>query len=301
MRKRRGYILVATLALLVLSATLLVTLARFAIDRSMKARQSQEDLQRRWGQLSCQRAILPHAETILIQQEKRHQRPFPIYRATIQLGAQYFDLVLSDEQAKANVNAVLDLTDKQRTESQLRSTLSPLSSHIHLHPSLVPTSAPTTRPILPRYLNSFGQVFESTAPQNLLTSQFAAPAPADLLTFWTDGQMNIRRCSASSLALLNSSILTQLDVRRLIEARNNLYLKNSSPIQPSANPLPVDPVRRLLNQAQIPPNKANLHLTTTSKSHSLWIIVRDPCRQWYSLGVLDQTDQDHPRSNSFIW
>src|SRR5215203_6677879 len=108
MKKRRGYILLTTLALLVLSSTLLVTLARSSIQRSLEARQSTEDLQRRWGQISCQRALLPHAENILINQEKLHRRPFPIYRASVQLGMQQFDLVLADEQSKANVNAVLD-------------------------------------------------------------------------------------------------------------------------------------------------------------------------------------------------
>jgi len=300
MPKRRGYILLTTLALLVLSSTLLITLARSTIQRSAEARQSHEDLQRRLGQLSCQRALLPHAETILINQEKLHIRPYPTYRASIQLGAQYFDLVLADEQSKANVNALLDLTDKPRAESQLRTTFSNLAAQIRLHASLTPTSAPTTRPILPRYLSSFGQIFDSTPPQNLLMPRFDKPAPAELLTLWTDGQLNIRRCSPASLSLLDGSLLTQLDIRRLIEARNSLYSKNPPP-PPSATPLPADPIRRPLTLAQLPPNKSNLHLTTTSKSHSLWIIVRDPTRQWYSLAVLDQSDADHPRSYSYLW
>src|SRR6266513_6429076 len=112
MQQRRGYILLTTLALLVLSSTLLVTLARSTIERSSQARQSQQDLQRRWGDISCQRALLPHAESILVNQEKLHQRPYPTYRAAVQLGPQFFDLVISDEQAKTNVNALLDLSDK---------------------------------------------------------------------------------------------------------------------------------------------------------------------------------------------
>src|SRR5438132_8318783 len=139
MQQRRGYILLTTLALLVLSSTLLVTLARSAIERSSQARQSHDDLQRRSGQISCQRALLPHAESILDSQEKLHQRTCPTYRATIQLGPQLFDLVLSDEQAKANVNALLDLTNKPRTESQLRTTFSNFAAQIRLHTSLPPT------------------------------------------------------------------------------------------------------------------------------------------------------------------
>src|SRR6185295_2157818 len=120
MPKRKGYILLTTLALLVLSSTLLVTLARSSIARTLQARQSIEDLQRRWGQISTQRALLPHAESILANQERLHQRAFATYRASVQLGAQVFDLVLADEQARTNVNALLDLTDKPATESHLR-------------------------------------------------------------------------------------------------------------------------------------------------------------------------------------
>src|SRR4051812_49740737 len=124
MPHRRGYILLTTLALLVLSSTLLVTLARSSILRSLEAKQSHQDLQRRWGQISCQRALLPHAETILLNHEKRYQRPFATLSSTVQLGALEFNLTLADEQAKANVNALLDLSDKPRTESQLRTTFS---------------------------------------------------------------------------------------------------------------------------------------------------------------------------------
>src|SRR5205814_10271464 len=120
MQRRRGYILLTTLALLVLSSTLLVTLARATIQRSAEARQSQQDLQRRWGDISCQRALLPNAESILVNQEKLHQRGFPTYRATIQLGAQFFDLLLSDEQSKTNVNALLR-SEERRVGKECRS------------------------------------------------------------------------------------------------------------------------------------------------------------------------------------
>src|SRR5258706_2169253 len=166
MQRRRGYILLTTLALLVLSSTLLVTLARSTIQRSAEARQSQQDLQRHWGQISCQRALLPHAESILVNQEKLHQRPYPTCRATIQLGPQLFDLLISDEQSKSNVNALLDLTDKPRTESVLRTTFSNFAAQIRLHTSPPPTTSPTTLPVLQLYLTSFGQIFDSTPPQN---------------------------------------------------------------------------------------------------------------------------------------
>src|SRR5258705_789287 len=183
--KRRGYVLVTSLALLVLSSTLLISVARAPSARPPNARQSQEELQRRWGEISCRRAILPFAETILTQLEKRQQRPIAIHRAVIRLGAQEFNLIVADEQAKANINAFRDLTDKARAESQLRSTLSGsgLAAQVRLRPSNIPATYPTTRAvILPRLISSFGQILDSTAPQNLLASHGSSPAPAELLT-----------------------------------------------------------------------------------------------------------------------
>src|SRR5258706_4566122 len=247
--KRRGYVLVTSLALLVLSATLLISMGRTAIDRTMHARDSQAELQRRWGQISCRRAILPFAETILAQVEKRGQRPVAIHHAIIQLGAQEFHLIIGDEQAKANINALLDLTDKDRAESQIRGALpgAGLSAQIRLRPSLIPATFPTTRAaILPRLITSFGQILDSTAPQNLFASHGSSPAPAELLTMWGDGTMNIRRASAASLSLLDSPPLTQIDIRRVIEVRNKLYLPSQIAPQPMAAALPTDPIRRLL-------------------------------------------------------
>jgi hypothetical protein len=302
--KRRGYVLVTSLALLVLSATLLISMGRTAIDRTMHARDSQAELQRRWGQISCRRAILPFAETILTQVERREQRPVAIHHAIIQLGPQEFHLIIGDEQAKANINALLDLTDKDRAESQIRGALpgAGLSAQIRLRPSLIPATFPTTRAaILPRLITSFGQILDSTAPQNLLASHGSSPAPAELLTMWGDGTMNIRRASAASLALLDSPPLTQIDIRRVLEVRNKLYLPGQNAPQAMGAALPTDPIRGLLAQANIATNKANLHLTMGSRCHSLWIIVRDGRREWYSLEVLDRTEKDRPMSQSFVW
>lgn len=307
MKARRGYVLVTALALLVLSATLLVSMGRLSLDRTLQARQSQEELQRRWGQISSQRAILLHSEQILLQLEGRQQRPIAAHRASINLGGQNFELILSDEQAKANVNALLDLYDQPRTETQLRAALSGsgLSAQLKLRPMHKPITLPSSRPsILPRYVTGFGQIFslsDSTAPQILLASHVSSPAPAQLITLWGDGRLNIRRASPAALSLLDSPPLTQIDVQRLIEARNKLYQPNARPDSPAATPGFDDPIRRLLSQAAIAPNKSNLNLRLGSACHSLWIIVRDGRREWYSFAVLDETDAARPRSESFVW
>src|SRR5687767_4145203 len=103
--QRRGYVLVTSLGLLVLAATLLVSMGSLSMDRAMQAREAQEELQRRWGRISAQRPVLPNVERILARLERKKQGPVASHRVSIALGAQRVELVLADEQAKANVNA----------------------------------------------------------------------------------------------------------------------------------------------------------------------------------------------------
>ena len=108
---RRGYVLVMTLGLLMLAATLLVTIGRASTARVLAARIEQRELQRRWAVVSCRNAVLPFAGDILARQEALQNRPVPGYRATITLGDQRYALLVSDEQAKANVNLLLERSD----------------------------------------------------------------------------------------------------------------------------------------------------------------------------------------------
>jgi hypothetical protein len=68
-----------------------------------------------------------------------------------------------------------------------------------------------------------------------------------------------------------------------------------------AVPGAAEPIYRLMEEAQLSVEKKNLHLRMGSGCHSLWIIVRDGRREWYSLVVSDQTDPSEPRVESFVW
>src|SRR2546427_7366002 len=83
---RRGYVLIVTLALLVLSATVMVGVARMAIRQTSLARQAQDDLQQRWGAGSIRVAVMPFAEQILLTAEASQKRAIPILNTGITLG-----------------------------------------------------------------------------------------------------------------------------------------------------------------------------------------------------------------------
>lgn len=314
---RRGYVLVVTLGLLVLSITLLVAVGRMAVGRALLAREAGEDFQRRWAAASCRSAVLPYAEQVLVRVESRQRRAVPVYRINVQLGRQRVGLVISDEQAKANVNSLLEWERLDRTavESRLRGSFSGagLAGQIRLRPVGLASdksgrrAAATTQPAgVPQWVGGLGQVFDGLPPARLLAG--AAP-PAERITCWGPGGVNLARASEPTL-LLAAPSLSQLDVGRLMDVRKAHFSRqptaheiSSTPLsQTSRPPRESDPVSALLAEARVTlKDRAKVALTVGSTCHSLWIITGDDRRAWYELDVSDETDPAHPRTEAFVW
>ena len=315
--RRRGYVLVMTLGLLVLSATLLVAVARVSVRHALDAREAQTRLQRRWGAISARQAVLPYAERILAQAEARQHRPLPVLPVTLRLGREQFTLVLCDEQAKANVNVLLEMErgDRSAAESRIRQSLSGtgLTNMIRLRPISLPARAKppksaATQPAVQQWITGLGQMFENVPPERLLKG--GDSAPANRLTCWGPGGINIMRAPERALVLATGSSLSQLDAGRLIEARNKHYQRRTSgtgeiSAQPkTAQPPPAssDPVAAMLAEAKITlKDRARLPLVVGSTCHSLWVIIGDNQRASYSLTVVDDSNAQHTRTEAFVW
>jgi hypothetical protein len=298
-------VLVMTLALLVLASTLLVTIGRSATQRVLLARSEQRELQRRWGAVSCRSAVLPYASQILARQEALQNRPVPSFRAPIRLGDQRVVLIVSDEEAKANVNAVLQHSDKSATESRLREALSGsgLGNTIMLHPQPIYTEAtqPTTnqRRNLPQWISGFGQIFADVGPDRLVAG------PGQILTCWGNGAVNRMRVSDAALRLAAAPTLTNLEIGRLLEARNKAFgPRQEKPLGPRGTaPQPnLDAVSGLVAQARIDPKaRVNVALVSSSTCYSLWIITQERQHAEYRLCVSDDSNAQFPRIESFVW
>jgi hypothetical protein len=293
----RGYVLVLTLAVLMLAATALVSSGRLAVRHASRAREAERELQRRAGTTSCRGAILPQAERILEGQEVQRKSPLSRHRTAVRLGEFTFDLILADEQAKANVNALLERVAPDAVENRLRQALagSGLLGAIELRPQRVEDRTIVT---------GLGQIFDDLDPQALLEPRWGGPAPLDWLTCWGSGAINVRRSSEQSLKLALAPPWTPLDVSRLIEARQEMFGSAGSirakRLAPAPNATPRDPLAQLLQNAQIRTGPAGL--TLRSRCHSLWIITRDGRREWYDLAVEDaSSERDGPRVITFSW
>ena len=315
-RRRRGYVLVMTLGLLVLCATMLVTVSHAALRHASAARAARDELQRRWGAASCREAVLPNAEVILATAEAARRRPVPVLSTAVRLGGQEFELVVSDEQAKANVNAVLANADVSRAETRVRNALagSGLANEVRIRPTygaiVEPVGVVTEGASL--RVEGLGQIFDDVRPARLLRPiPGSKVAPAEMLTCWGTGAVNARRASAAALSLAAGRSITQVEINRIVEARDAVFAgrrvepsgQDGDPGTPGAPRTPGERFRGLLHAtaSESLKNKGNLGLVQTSACHSLWIVTRGRAGEWYDLAVLDRSNPDRPELRTQSW
>jgi hypothetical protein len=311
MKRRRGYVLVMTLGLLMLSAALLVTVSRVAVRHSLAARGAVDDVQRRYATSSINRATLDHADTILLAAEQKLRKSIPKLATHVRLGELEYEIIVTDEQAKANINALLDDSDTTRTTSRLQQALtgSGLALNIRLRPTYgpialppAPVTQPATQPIYvgqSLHIAGVGQVFDGVSPARLIKPMIGSKlAPLDLLTFWGNGAVNARRTSAAALELAAGRSLTKVEVNRVIDARDKLY---ESRIGGGGEAL--DAFTKAVEAAagESAKNRGNLGLVNSSRVFSVWVIARNKQREWYDWFVLDKTNERRPVKHSMSW
>ncbi len=288
----RGYILLVTLGLLVLSTTLLVAVGRAAVRHATQARFDQQQLQRKWGLSSVRAATLPFSESILTWTEAARHAPVPSLRADIVLGGDTFSVVVSDEQAKADVNEMLQRFSPTSVEARLVQGLSgtPMYGHVRLRPG----------DASPR-VTGFGQVFDDVSPGPVLSA-------AKDLTLWGDGGLNLMRADEPALRMSLAPSLSQLQISRLVQVRNQT-LASPGTGRPAAANTTTPPARaaagavqQVLDAAKISPrDRARLPLVARSTCHSVLLILNDGRRLWYDLTVSDESDPAGKKTASVVW
>jgi hypothetical protein len=309
--RHRGYVLIIALGLLVLASAALVNVGRAAIDHALAARQAQDELQRRWAVASCRNLLLASAEQLIAREEFRRRQPAPSHAMKFQLGALAMDVIVADEQAKANVNTLLEHANASQAQTRLRDALtgSGLSAKIHLRP-LVPRPAPTSAsqpttdaapaPVT-QLIEGFGQVFDDVSASELLT---ARTAPSRLLTCWGGGLMNYRRATPAALKLALTDLLTAPELAKFVEARDtewNQQTRTASRAATAPATQESSAAQRLLAQAGIDSSRT-LPLTDTSTCYSVTIVVHDARRQWHYLFVRDTSPAAGGTTDrSFVW
>jgi len=276
--RRKGFVLLMVLVLLAVGASLLAGICRIAMRNRLAEKSDADELQRRWGVLSCEATILPHAEILLQQAEAVRRHSIASIDLDVKLGGQDFALRVADEQAKLNLNFLYDTRGRTAAENAARVAAEKPGSPLRV--SLQPLD------IAPR-LASFGQVFLSRAADLLPPDVRAATTD---LTCWGDGKLNWRRASATA-------INAQLQPMGVAAQKRLLALQ-------AVNPPPG--IAQIMDDPQIAqgpqPDLLIKLLAEQSACHSIWVICHaqsGPAS--YDLAVLDQSGTGPARTMRFSW
>jgi hypothetical protein len=302
-----GFALLVALVLVVLAGVALAALARRSAAEALEARTAREELQRRWAVTSLRAALLGRVEELLDQAERGEgpdtrpaetylNRPMPHLGIPCRLAGADYELVLTDEQAKLNLNRLLAEAGRAETAAAARLATASAGAadqtaagQLSIRP-FVPSSL---GPLVPASLRSsplaavggYGQVFAGAAPERLVGRE-GAPGLAEAVTCWGDGRVNLRRAPEAVVRQACDKALGRDVVTLLLAARRR------DPYRPlEAILAELDEV----DEAQRAGVKDRL--TDRSTCHGLWVIARGPQRSWYTFAV--SADGERPRE--FQW
>jgi len=306
-KRRRGFLLLTVLVLLVITGLILVGFARRGSRLAVQARDEAADLQRRWGMWSCQQAILPQAEAILaaltllqeqaIRRRGAARRGGPVtglepLRITQDLGQFRFEMLLADENAKLNLNTIYH-HDGPASAARLLPRLTAASGQLPLRPLPLVTSVGRNRARetdprdLPPAFQSWGQVFDLTGLNPMGDARDRLPELTRRVTLWGNGRLNLRRAADTAAEPVLDLALSGSQTRQLLE---KYRLGRETPIA------------YLLQQLQLPEeggSRLEKLLTAQSECFSLWVTARSPQRQWRELTVWQTQAYEAERWQTF--
>lgn len=300
LKRHRGYVLLVVLIVLTMAATLLVTVGQLAINQARVAITEEAALQRKWAIISTQKAVLPHAEQMLAQAEAADETPINRLDRSLHLGDLAMAVSICDEQAKANINQLLERADDQIIADRLRAEWSGtgMSNSVRLRPLVeVPPEPPRLGP--PQVIRSFGQIFDAITPDQLSDHRGAGGQ----ITCFGSGAINLLRADEPALHLMLSPSLTRIEIRRLLEERDKRRRGlSSSAAETSPAPSSSDAAQSLFDAIKLSSRvRGQLAVTDHSTCHSVWIVVKDRQRVWYNWFVLDESMPRQPLRSEFRW
>ena len=303
----------------------MAAVARHSLLLALAGAEAQESLQRRWGAVSCQRAFLERAEDILKQladdpsQDADPQKPHPDHAtARIVLGGMVFDLLLADENAKVNLNAIYRLRNVDEVRRIVRESA---DAGGRLEVRLLPLRTKSTQSDQPVF-ESWGQVFA----MNRMAQD--RPVPEQLMaattqtTCWGDGRLNLLRASEWRIERLCRMVVAPTAIDRLLEWRRQYFAQqqekrrqaaagqrsSDAQVNPATGPASTQNAAQeytaALGQLQLRQGEQQQIgelLTWQSTCHSLWVTITQGERNWSSCTVLHTPDNEKPVYTRAVW
>jgi hypothetical protein len=214
---------------------------------------------------------------------------------SITLGGVRLDLIVSDEQAKANVNLLLARGGVGQVEASVADLQSdqPKALPILLRPMTADDRVIRKYPLA---LGSYEQVFVVKHPRELVESGFLQQdelAGQTRVTCWGSGKVNFRSAEVPVLRQILAGVLTETQFDELTKYRT---------AQPDRT---LEEALRQLTLKDLTKEKAEEAkklLCGESSCQGLWVITRGKTRDWYSFHVLQAGDAENDaQSWNFRW
>ena len=234
-RTRPAYILLVVLAVMVLVVTVLSTLSQISLRRGLAAADAKVRLQQRVGIHSIERVVLSRAAKVFDRLEKESldgglpPPPPRQLRSVVTFGGVTFDVLLADEDAKADLNLMYHLMGKQRTESAVMELVGPsVASAVRLDPAAAPVGdrwladqvdpddSDTEPPEIPRAFRSWGEVFDLNRLAAVVGDDAALPNVTATMTCFGSGGLNLRRAPDSAMLATLSGSLSRAGADRFV-------------------------------------------------------------------------------------
>jgi hypothetical protein len=296
-RHPRGYVLVMTLLLLAVAAVALGAVATDSHGRALAAIRAQEDLQRRWGAISCTQALLPNADRLIHRPQREPGASARSASVSLRLGGQSFVVVVTDEQAKVNVNM---LAARVGDPGELATLVRHLvgdggdGAGVRLRPTREIVDGGDGKQSQRLTFAAYGQVFADAPPASLMSLRDDTAGLAADVTCWGDGRLNTAAASPAAVAALCATVLDAEELGRFRDAHSN------SPPRAWAD---------VFAELKLPAERRQVMETLTTKAsscHSLWVAADVDGRPSYrftvaSSGVGVGADVDAAAVHVFEW
>jgi len=217
--RRRGFALLKTVAALALVAALLQMLCLRSLDAAASATHAEHACQRRWASATLRMSLLPNAQRLL-QSEAGTQAS---RRITVKLGGLRAEAILSDEQAKVNLNEMIKLVGSEDAMELIRQAATEDRVAI-AHNAQLPTvdmsenAHPHTAP--PQPITDWRQLFPEMGSQELLAT-IGQGGIADRFTLWGSGKLNVQATSRASLLAFAGHVLEEREIDETLRLRSD--------------------------------------------------------------------------------
>lgn len=234
--RRDGYVLVLVLVILMIASVAMVRIAGESLARNSQALESADALQAKWGRISCERAVLPRADTLFASWEStsnsagnflmesssietsfsvppgqsagRNPRSQQgnVMRTTLRLGGQSFHLLLSDENAKANLRQIALSSGGTAVDRVLRSLVPPRYYLMVRNQQGVVAG-----------VDAWGQLFDLAKLRATDGGDRALAEMTLRISIWGNGRLNVHRADEHVIRSLCRTLIPAGTADRLIE------------------------------------------------------------------------------------